>query len=61
LEYLEKLVGKARQATADAAEKMVREAEEAEENDGELGFLSVFCQTKFSFLLFLLQSFLSVL
>jgi len=33
---LEKLVGKARQSTVEAAEKMIRYAEEAEENDGEL-------------------------
>lgn len=33
LEYLEKLVGKARQATVEAAEKMIREAEDAEENN----------------------------
>jgi len=38
VEYLEKLVGKARQSTVEDAEKMIREAEE---NNGELWFLSV--------------------
>jgi len=36
LEYLEKLVGKARQSTVEVAEKMMREAEEAEDNNGKL-------------------------
>jgi len=39
LEYLEKLAGRARQSTVEAAEKMIREAEEAEENNGELWLL----------------------
>lgn len=33
LEYLEKLVGKARESTVEAAEKMIREAEDADENN----------------------------
>lgn len=39
LEYLEKLVGKAREATVETAEKMIKDAE-----DGELLLLSVFSE-----------------
>jgi len=33
---LEKIAGRARQMTVEAAERTIREAEEAEENNGEL-------------------------
>jgi len=42
LEYLEKLVGKARLATIDTAEKMIREAEEDDDTKGKLCLLMDF-------------------
>jgi len=38
---MDKLAGKARQSTVEAAEKLIREMEDAEEKSGELWFLSV--------------------